>query len=147
MAALLDVNALIALMDSDHVEHHAMRTWFTKHHSAGWATCPLCENGLVRVLSQKTYPSGQRTPIEAIQVLSALKAAFESSYQFWPDEISLSDEKMFDGTLIAGSKQVTDVYLLGLAARHKGTLVSFDRSLAWQALRGGSQRLVQHPKT
>ena len=47
--------------------------------------------------------------------------------------------------LIAGTRQVTDVYLLGLAARHKGTVVSFDRSLAWQGVRGGSARLVQRP--
>jgi uncharacterized protein len=145
MAALLDVNALIALMDSDHVGHQTMQKYFTRHHRSGWATCPLTENGIVRVLSQAAYPSGQRTPAEVIQVLNALKAAFEKSYEFWPADISIADNAIFESALIAGPRQVTDVYLLGLVARHDGALVSFDRSLTWQAVRDGSARLVQHP--
>jgi toxin-antitoxin system PIN domain toxin len=145
MAALLDVNALIALVDSDHTGHQAIRKWFTGHHRSGWATCPLTENGMVRVLSQAAYPSGQRTPVEAIQVLNALKTTFANSHQFWPDDVSITDESAFDGALIAGTRQVTDVYLLGLAARRKGTMISFDRSLAWQAVRNGSERLIQRP--
>lgn len=145
MAALLDVNALIALVDPDHVGHQAMQRWFTRHHRSGWATCPLTENGMVRILSQAAYPSGQRTPAEVIQILNVLKMAFANSHQFWPDDVSIGDDSAFDGALIGGTRQVTDVYLLGLAARHDGTMVSFDRSLAWQAVRGASQRLVQHP--
>lgn len=145
MGALLDVNALIALVDSDHVDHEAMQKWFKKHHRAGWATCPLTENGMVRVLSQAAYPSGQRTPAEVIQVLTALKAAFTDSYQFWPDDISIADETMFDSAFIASARQVTDVYLVGLAARHEGTVVSFDRSVAWQAVRSGAARMVERP--
>ncbi len=136
MAALLDVNALIALVDSDHVSHEAMQKWFIKHHRSGWATCPLTENGMVRVLSQPAYPSGQRTPSEVIQVLNALKAAFANSYEFWPDDVSIADDSAFKSSLIAGTRQVTDVYLVGLSVRQKGTLVSFDRSLTWQAVRG-----------
>ncbi len=145
MAALLDVNALIALVDSDHLGHRAMQKWFKRYHRSGWATCPLTENGMVRVLSQAAYPSGQRTPAEVIQVLNALKTAFRSSYQFWPDDVSIADESVFESALIAGTRQVTDVYLLGLAARHDGAMISFDRSLSWQAVRGGSGLLVQHP--
>ena len=145
MAALLDVNTLIALVDSDHVGHQAIRTWFIKHHHSGWATCPLTENGMVRVLSQAAYPSGQRTPAEVIQVLNALKAAFANSHCFWPDNISIGDDSVFDCALIAGSRQVTDIYLLGLTARHEGTMVSFDRSLSWHAVKGGSPRLLQRP--
>jgi hypothetical protein len=145
MAALLDVNALIALVDSDHVEHLAMEKWFLKHHKSGWATCPLGENGMVRVLSQAAYPSGQRTPADVVNILNALKAAFDDSYEFWADDVSLSDGKIFNETLIAGPRQVADVYLLGLAMRHKASLVSFDRALAWQAIRGASASMVQCP--
>jgi uncharacterized protein len=67
MVSLLDVNALIALVDSDHVGHVAIQKWFMKNYRSGWATCPLTENGMVRVLSQAAYPSGQRTPAEVIQ--------------------------------------------------------------------------------
>lgn len=145
MAALLDVNALIALVDSDHVGHEAMQKWFLKSHVSGWATCPLTENGMVRVLSQTAYPSGQRSPAEVVQVLTEVKRAFANTYEFWPDDVSITDTTIFNATLIAGTRQVTDVYLLGLASRRGGSIVSFDRSLAWQGVRGASRRLVQSP--
>lgn len=143
--ALLDVNSLIALVDQDHVDHAAMQNWFSARHKAGWATCPLTENGMIRVLSQPAYPSGQRTPSEVIQVLNALKAAFAEWHQFWADDISLADHRIFEPSLIATAKQVSDIYLLGLASRHEATFVSFDRSLAWQPVRGGSKALIERP--
>ena len=109
MSALLDVNALIALVDSDHVGHEAIQKWFMQHQRSGWATCPLTENGMVRVLSQPAYPSGQRSPAEVVQVLSALKMAFAGSHEFWPDEISITDSSIFEAALIAGARQVTCV--------------------------------------
>ena len=122
-----------------------MTRWFRQSHRAGWATCAITENGMVRVLSQPSYASGRRTPAEVIEVLTALKSAFEESYEFWNDDISLSDSAIFDTALIGGSRQVTDAYLLGLAAKRSATLVSFDRSLPWQAIRGGSRKLIQLP--
>ncbi len=147
MTGLLDVNALIALIDSDHVDHSTMEAWFLRQHHAGWATCPLTENGVIRVLSQPTYPSGQRTPAEVVQILAALKNAFRSTYSFWADGLSLIDDGIFDAAMIVSSRQVTDVYLLGLVRHHEATLVSFDRSLAWQAIRGGSKALVHLPRS
>jgi toxin-antitoxin system PIN domain toxin len=145
MAALFDVNALIALVDRDHVGHDPMHRWFAAHANKGWATCSITENGLVRVLSQPAYPSGQRPPAEVIQVLRALKTAYRQVHEFWADDVSLSDESLFDTAHITGSRQVTDAYLLGLAARRKQRVVSFDRSLPWQAIRNGSQQLVELP--
>ena len=145
MTALLDVKALIALVDSDHISHAAAAAWFSENHHRGWATCPITENGMVRVLSQPTYPSGQRTPAEVIDVLNALKSSFAESYQFWSDEISLSDGSLFKSAFITGPREVTDVYLLGLAMRKKGKVISFDRSLPWQAIKGGSGHLVLNP--
>ena len=146
MAALLDVNALIALVDRDHVGHEPMHRWFAAHARQGWATCSITENGMVRVLSQPAYPSGQRSPAEAIQVLSALKAAHRKTHELWTDEVSLSDESLFDPAYITGPRQVTDAYLLGLAAWRKQRLVSFDRSLPWQAIRNGSPQLIELPQ-
>jgi toxin-antitoxin system PIN domain toxin len=145
LAALLDVNALIALVDSDHVSHGVMTRWFRQHHRAGWATCPLTENGMVRILSQASYSSGRRTPAEVVDVLSALKAAFAESHEFWNDDLSLTDTSVFDAAFIAGSRQVTDAYLLGLVMRRSATLASFDRSLPWHAIRGGSEKLIHIP--
>jgi toxin-antitoxin system PIN domain toxin len=143
MPSLLDVNALIALVDADHVGHEPMHRWFGKHANKGWATCPLTENGMIRVLSQTAYPSGRRSPAEVIEVLGSLKKAFSKSHLFWPDQVSLTDESLFLPQFITGSKVVTDAYLLGLAARHKAKLVSLDHSLPWQAIRGGSAGLIE----
>jgi toxin-antitoxin system PIN domain toxin len=143
VAALLDVNALIALVDTDHTGHPVMHQWFQTHGGEGWATCPIVENGMVRVLSQSAYPSGQRSPASVIAHLRALKAS--ARHEFWRDDVSLADETLFNAAYIVSTRQVTDAYLLGLAARHGGRVVSFDRSMPWQAIRGGSQELLQCP--
>jgi predicted nucleic acid-binding protein len=96
LAALLDVNVLIALLDVDRLSHRTVQKWFLRNHESGWATYPITENGMVRVLSQPKYQSGQRTPAEVIDTLNALKSAFADSYQFWKDDVSLSDSSRFD---------------------------------------------------
>jgi toxin-antitoxin system PIN domain toxin len=146
MAALLDVNCLIALVDPDHIGHDAMHHWFQEHASEGWATCPLTENGMVRVLSQPAYPSGRRSPADVIGILAAVKKACPETHEFWVDSISLTYDTLFHPDFVAGSKFVTDVYLLGLAMRNKARLVSLDRTLPWQAIRGGSAQLIERPE-
>ena len=145
MANLLDVNSLIALLDSDHVRHGVMQRWFDEHSRDGWATCPITENGLIRVVSHANYPSGRRSPAEIVNTLRHLKLARADSHQFWPDAVTLTDETLFRCQYLVGSRQVTDAYLLGLAAKRGGTLVSFDGSLPWQAIQGAARSLVQKP--
>lgn len=145
MVSLLDVNCLIALLDVDHVHHLAIERWFLTYSSEGWATCPITENGLVRVMSQSRYPSGRRSPHQIVERLRSLKNNHGASYQFWPDEISLTDESLFRSEYLTGSLYVTDAYLLGLAAKRGAKLVSFDRSLPWQAIRNGTARLIETP--
>lgn len=48
---LLDVNVLIALFDSAHIHHVQAHEWFSKNAFQGWVTCPVTENGLLRILS------------------------------------------------------------------------------------------------
>ena len=55
--ALLDVNVLVALFDPDHVHHDLAHDWFADHRSRGWATCPITENGVIRVLANPAYGS------------------------------------------------------------------------------------------
>ena len=57
MAALLDVNVLIALLDAGHVHHAVATKWLSEHLDAGWASCPLTQNGCIRILSQASYPN------------------------------------------------------------------------------------------
>jgi uncharacterized protein len=145
VVSLLDVNCLIALLDLDHVHHKTMARWFRSHSVEGWATCPITENGLVRVMSLPRYPSGRRSPREIIERLQTLKTDYEATHQFWPDGVSLTNESLFRPEFITGSLLVTDAYLLGLATKYGARLVSFDRILPWQAIRNGTARLIESP--
>jgi predicted nucleic acid-binding protein len=51
MRALLDVNVLLALLDQAHVHHARARKWFLARALDGWASCPLTQNGFVRIIS------------------------------------------------------------------------------------------------
>ena len=57
MRALLDVNVLIALLDSDHTSHAVALGWFTENAREGWASCPITQNGCVRIMSNPGYPN------------------------------------------------------------------------------------------
>ena len=125
--ALLDVNVLVALFDPNHVHHDAAHRWFAAHRHAGWATCPLTENGLVRVLSQTAY-----TPVpEARALIVGRLVTFcrSGGHVFWNDAVTLRDARVFARPLPIGPRQVTDAYLLGLACKRDGRLATFDRSI------------------
>lgn len=51
-------------------------------------------------------------------------------HAFWPDDVALASASEVNFDRIQGYRQVTDVHLLVLAARHDGRLVSFDCALA-----------------
>lgn len=140
MPALLDINLLIALLDVDHVHHTRARQWLVQNAEYGWASCPLTENGCVRIMSQPGYSN----PFPTSAVIERLAlAARHPTHQFWAADISLIDESIADRTRIHGPRQVTDLYLLALAVRHGGRLVTLDSSIALSAVRGaGPEHLV-----
>ena len=109
--ALLDVNVLIALFDETHVHHEVAHAWFADDGAAGWTT----RESLVERL--RTF-CGQR------------------EHTFWSDSVSLHDETLFDPTVIVSHRQVTDLYMLGLAVRMKGRLATFDGSIPRKAVKG-----------
>ena len=115
--ALLDINVLIALLDLDHVHHRKARSWLQREATSGWASCPLTQNGCVRIMSQSKYPN----PVPAGNVIKRLRDAAATSYhEFWPDDLTILDQTIVDGARIHGPKKVTDVYLLALAVHHGG---------------------------
>jgi hypothetical protein len=132
LVALLDVNVLVALFDPDHVHHEAAHSWFAAHRDAGWATCPLTENGLIRILSNPAYGGALETPAALVRRLEAFCAS--GGHVFWADEVSLRDSSLFERTAPATHRQVTDVYLLGLAQRKGGRLATFDGRIPWTAV-------------
>lgn len=131
---LLDVNVLIALFDPDHVHHEIAHDWFGDNRSAGWATCPLTENGFLRVLSNPARGGEIRAVAELVARLRKFCAS--GQHHFWPDSISFHDERVFDASLVRGHKQLTDVYLLALAVTRGGRLVTFDHSVPLGAVKG-----------
>ena len=138
---LLDVNVLVALFDPDHVHHDLAHDWFADNRARGWATCPLTENGFVRVLSNPAYGSVVSRPAELVARLR--KFCRSGHHQFWPDVVSLTDEALFDPAFIGGYRQVTDVYLLGLAKKKAGALATFDRAIPRKAVVGTERALVE----
>lgn len=137
MIYLLDVNALIALMDSEHVFHAAAHRWFAEVDQ--WATCPFTEAGLVRILGGARYPGGPGSPAIAAEMLR--RWTERRGHRFWADEVSLIDDRRIDATSLLKSEQVTDTYLLALAAHHGGRLATFDRRISTAAVKGGREAL------
>ncbi len=133
MRSLLDVNVLIALLDPDHTLHDVATSWFIRHGRGGWASCPLTQNGCVRIMSNPAYPNVR--PVES--VIKRLGDACRGSvHQFWPDDVSLLDARTADSSRILSSTQLTDLYLLALAVAHGGRFVSFDKSITLAAILG-----------
>jgi hypothetical protein len=62
-------------------------------------------------------------------------------HEFWPDDVSLLDSRLVDSSRLLDSGQVTDTYLLALAAAHGGQFATFDRRLVSDAVLGGGQAL------
>lgn len=134
--SLLDVNVLIALLDASHVSHVAAMTWFAKEGGdGGWASCPITQNGCIRVMSQPTYANPH--PVAAIAE-RLREAVATPAHQFWPDDLSLLASTRVDFSRIHGGRQLTDVYLLALAVEREGRLVTFDRAVPLAAVAGAT---------
>lgn len=133
MRALLDVNVLLALFDLDHADHERARAWLDREIGEGWASCPLTQNGFVRILSQPRYPS----PVSPAEAMRRLRLATRTRHhEFWPDDLSTLDEERIDPERILGHRQVTDAYLLALSVAHGGRFVTFERRVPAPAVAG-----------
>jgi toxin-antitoxin system PIN domain toxin len=138
---LLDVNVLIALHDVQHVHHETAAEWFAEHVPSGWASCPLTQNGVLRIMSQAAYP--QAFPVG--ELMAMLHRSFShTSHEFWADDISLADPGLFRAEHIHGHRQLTDIYLLALAVRYGGRFVTFDTRIALSAVRGAETQHLVH---
>jgi uncharacterized protein len=135
MIHLLDINVLIALCDPAHPHAAAARAFFgaslARH---GWATCPLVENGFLRIFGSRKYPGGPGSPQAARHLLAGLLAT--PGHQFWPDDLSLTAAGVFPN--LPASDDLTDIYLLGLAVKHQGRFATFDAGIDATIIPGGS---------
>ncbi|MEQ8211180.1 MAG: PIN domain-containing protein [Lacipirellulaceae bacterium] len=132
MIYLLDVNVLIALLDETHINYEAAHDWFLSKRVTNWATCPLTENGTIRILGNPNYVAVNADSAMIADQLGTLLQV--KNHSFWPDELSILDRSIFELTKLTGHKQVTDLYLAGLAQHNGGKLATFDQSIPVTAL-------------
>jgi toxin-antitoxin system PIN domain toxin len=137
--ALLDVNVLIALLDADHASHDSAVDWFTKHARKGWASCPITQNGCIRIMSNPNYP--KPLPVQAV-IERLADACRQNIHDFWSDDVSLLNSEVVDATRIHGPRQLTDIYLLALAVQNEGRLVTFDSGIPLSAVRKASTQTL-----
>lgn len=137
MRALLDVNVLIALLDADHSLHTRATKWFAGEAKSGWASCPITQNGCIRIMSHPSYP-------HAVSVRAVMERLADASattlHEFWPDSVSLLDARVADASRIHGPRQLTDLYLLALAIQNDGRFVTFDTSVSIDAIRKAEKK-------
>lgn len=118
--ALLDGNVLVALASDTHVHHAAAHAWLAKHEGP-FATCPMTQGTLLRLLMRL----GELAADEAVDVLRSFTQS--DRHRFWPDDLGF-ESVAWHGVM--GHRQVTDAYLAALARKHGGRLVTFDTGLA-----------------
>ncbi len=133
MRALLDINLLLALHDKLHVHHERARHWLAAEKTSGWASCPLTENGYLRISSQPNYPAKLTVQGAHTRLMASIA---QSDHAFWPDDVSLLDTTVVEPARLLGPNQITDIYLLALAVKNGGRLVTFDRTVPIAAVRG-----------
>lgn len=129
--SLLDVNVLVALLDQQHIDHDRAREWLEVAVRDGWATCPITENGFVRIVSQPRY-TNPVAPSLAVELLAG--ACGSPAHEFWADDVSVLDPAVIDASRLHGPRQVTDAYLLALAAARGGRFATFDRTVSLAAV-------------
>ena len=138
MRALFDVNLLVAMLDEEHAHHGRAQLWWAANRANGWASCPLTQNGFLRVVSQPKYSN----PITLTFAHDFLGQQIASTdHAFWPDDISLLDAALVDSSRLLDSTQVTDSYLLALALQRGGKLATFDTRLVTDAVINGPKAL------
>jgi toxin-antitoxin system PIN domain toxin len=119
VTVLLDTNVLIALVVADHVHHGPAESWFAAD-GQSFATCPITQGGLIRLLVRQGQPVAA-----AVALLSAVTA--HPRHEFWPDNASF---EAVSTRGVIGHRQVTDAYLAHLARSRDGRLATFDQGLA-----------------
>jgi toxin-antitoxin system PIN domain toxin len=124
--ALLDINVVIALLDQGHVLHRPASRWLERHLDHGWATCPLIENGVVRIMAQPAYPNPRPAALVARRLA---EACLHPSHAFWPEPVSPLQEGLILWERLLGPRQISDAYLLALASSQGGRFATFDQRI------------------
>ncbi|MEO8250257.1 MAG: TA system VapC family ribonuclease toxin [Burkholderiales bacterium] len=134
---LLDVNVWLALFDDQHVHNARTGAWLDQPRLR-IATCPLTENGVLRIMNIPAFNRQSVAGFSAVRMMMT-KVCDEIDHEFWPDDVSLRSDDVLDWGRVSGHNQVTDAYLLALAVKNGGALASFDQRIALSAVRGATE--------
>ncbi len=123
---LLDTNALVALAWPNHQFHGLVVTRLERQPVAPWATCALTQLGFVRLSSNPSVVGRRKTPAESVAMLAALTQ--DGRHCYLEQLPSLPSVRNHFHRLV-GHNQVTDAYLLALAATNGAVLLTLDRRM------------------
>ena len=124
---LADVNVLLALVWPRHTGHAAAQAWFAKSGHRAWATDPLTQLGVLRLLTNPAVTHGAVSARTALELLA--EATAHPGHEFWSldyDPATALNPLISD---LTGPQQWTDALLLAHAAERNGVLVTFDAGI------------------
>ena len=121
------------------MHHLAAHEWFAAEGSASFASCPLTQNAVLRILGNPRYPRSLGTPWSVVTSLTSLIRA--DGHEFWPEGISLLDSEWVWPEQLISYARLTDDYLLALASSRGAQLATLDRKLRSDAVKGGRSAL------
>jgi hypothetical protein len=137
---LLDVNVLLALVWPRHESHDAAHTWFTKSGHKAWATSPLTQLGVLRLLTNPAITQGAVNAAAALEAVDA--ATRHEGHEFWPLDRNMTIGLKELAARLQGHRQWTDAVLLWQAAEHGGVLATFDSGVKALASRDAGSRVL-----
>jgi hypothetical protein len=126
---LADVNVLIALTDENHVHHKTVMRWYETAGRHSFGTCAFTEAGFLRIAANPK--AGAHSIAEATDVLASLTNS--PGYRFWPISDNWASLATPFAERVFGHQQITDAYLLGLAVKEDGVLVTIDKAIRYLA--------------
>ena len=120
---LLDVNVLVALADLEHVHHRIVTKWFEASGRFGWGVCAITEACFLRVsASVGSHSIGGATEL-------LIRFGQHPGYRYWPVTAGWPALAAPFRGRIFGHQQITDAYLMGLAVKENGVLVTLDKAM------------------
>ena len=140
---LLDVNALLALLDPLHVHHDAAHRWFENRSPMRLMICSHTLNGVIRVASQPKYPNTLGTSSRVREIMQQFVR--QTDAETGEREISLLNDAILLRPEILTPSRVTDLYLLAFAAANGAMLATFDQRIPVSAVAGGVRALELIP--
>ena len=140
---LLDVNALLALLDPLHVHHDAAHRWFENRSPMRLMICSHTLNGVIRVASQPKYPNTLGTSSRVREIMQQFVR--QTDAETGEREISLLNDAILLRPELLTPSRVTDLYLLALAAANGAMLATFDQRIPVSAVAGGVRALELIP--